>query len=107
MTTDREERKMPFTAHADGSEKELDFRENDGIEVVLLWCEGDEYLIVEVVDTRTFDAFRLEVAATEVLDAFHHPYAYAASHGVEYVEPGSTRPSRLCDSAEAEQTFQL
>jgi hypothetical protein len=79
---------MTCTAHTEDSEKELDFRANDGLEVALLWRDCDGGLIVEVVDTRTFDAFRLEVAATEALDAFHHPYAYAASHGIEYVEPG-------------------
>jgi hypothetical protein len=51
----------------------------------LLWREGDERLIVEVVDAM--ETFRLEVAATEALDAFQHPYAYAAFRGVEYVEP--------------------
>lgn len=78
---------MRCTTLTDGSEKELDFRANDGVEVALLWREGDERLIVEVVDTKVADAFRLEVAASEAFDAFHHPYAYAAFRGVRYVEP--------------------
>jgi hypothetical protein len=78
---------MTFTPHADGTEKELDFRSNDGVEVTLLWREGDELLIVEVVDRKRTEAFRLEVAATEALDAFQHPYAYASFRSVEYVEP--------------------
>jgi hypothetical protein len=78
---------MARTAHKDSTEKELDFRTNDGVEVALLWREGQERLIVEVVDRKVADAFRLEVAATEALDAFHHPYAYAAFRSVEYLEP--------------------
>jgi hypothetical protein len=78
---------MSCTAHTEGSEKELDFRANDGVEVALLWREGDECLIVEVVDTKVADAFRLEVASTEALDAFQHPYAYAAVRSVDYIAP--------------------
>jgi hypothetical protein len=85
---------MSCTAHTNGSEKELDFRANDGLEVTLLWREGDERLIVEVVDTD--DVFRLEVAPTEALDAFRHPYAYAAFRGVEYGEPWRLRAETVC-----------
>jgi hypothetical protein len=72
---------MTYAAHTDGSLKELDFRANDGLEVALLWQADDECLVVEVVDTKVGDAFRLEIAASEAFDAFHHPYAYAASRG--------------------------
>jgi hypothetical protein len=72
---------MTDAAHTDGSAKELDFRANDGLEVALLWQADDERLIVEVVDTKVGDAFRLEIAATEAVDAFQHPYAYAAFRG--------------------------
>jgi hypothetical protein len=51
--------------------KELDFRASDGLEVALLWRADDERLIVEVVDTKLGDAFRLEIAASEARDAFH------------------------------------
>jgi hypothetical protein len=73
---------MSCTAHTEDLERELDFRVHDGVEVALLWRKGDERLIVEVVDTSLADAFRLDVAATEALDAFQHPYAYAALRGV-------------------------
>jgi hypothetical protein len=72
---------MTHAAHTDGSLKELDFRANDGLEVVLLWQADDERLIVEVVDTKVGDAFRLEIMASEAVDAFQHPYAYAAFRG--------------------------
>jgi hypothetical protein len=72
---------MTNAAHSDGSLRELDFRASDGLEVVLLWQADDEWLIVEVVDTKLGDAFRLQIAASEALDAFQHPYAYAAFRG--------------------------
>lgn len=82
---------MSCTAHIDELERELDFRANDGLEVALVWRAGDQRLIVEVVDTKAAGGFRLEVFPTEALDAFQHPYAYAAFRGVEYVEPCQLR----------------
>jgi hypothetical protein len=78
---------MSCTAHTEDLERELDFRANDGVEIALLWRVGEPRLIIEVVDTKVADAFRLEVAAAEAFDAFQHPYAYAAFRGVEYIEP--------------------
>ena len=72
---------MTHAAHSDSSLKELDFRASDGLEVALLWQADDERLIVEVVDTKLGDAFRLQIAASEALDAFQQPYAYAAFRG--------------------------
>jgi len=72
---------MTNAAHSDGSLKELDFRASNGLEVALLWQADDERMIVEVVDTKLDDAFRVQIAASEALDAFRHPYAYAAFRG--------------------------
>jgi len=72
---------MTHAAHSDGSLKELDFRASNGLEVALLWQADDERMIVEVVDTKLDDAFRVQIAASEALDAFQHPYAYAAFRG--------------------------
>ena len=64
--------------------RELDSRVNDGLQIRLLWCEHDGRLWVAVLDTKTSDAFRVEVHDGECPgDVFHHPYAYAAHHGVE------------------------
>ena len=57
--------------------EELDYRENDGIEVSLLWSRADNSLAVRVVDTKTDERFRLAVRADEAMDAFRHPFAYA------------------------------
>ncbi len=57
--------------------KELDYRENDGIEVSLLWSRIDNSLTVRVVDTKTDEKFRLAVRADEAMEVFRHPFAYA------------------------------
>jgi hypothetical protein len=57
--------------------EELDYRENDGIEVSLLWSRVDNSLTVRVVDMKTDERFRLAVRADEAMDAFRHPFAYA------------------------------
>ena len=72
-----------MTAEVLTSIRELDTRLNDGLQVRLLWCEHDGRLWVAVLDTKTGDGFRVEVHEGErARDVFHHPYAYAALHGV-------------------------
>jgi hypothetical protein len=58
--------------------RELAIRENNGLAVVLSWNPGEDALIVCVDDSRTGDRFCLEVDRTRALDAFYHPFAYAA-----------------------------
>ncbi len=65
--------------------RELDFRTADGVEVTLLWRPRDDRVSVTVRDTKTGDFFELAVAdSRNALDAFRHPYAFAAQHGVSY-----------------------
>lgn len=64
--------------------RELDHRVSDGIHVTLLWYPSTDRVAVEVYDESTGESFELEVAPARALDAFHHPYAYAAAHGVGY-----------------------
>jgi hypothetical protein len=64
--------------------RELHHRMADGIHVRLLWCEEAGQLAVSVVDARTGASFAVDVREGEsALDVFHHPYAYAAHHGVD------------------------
>jgi hypothetical protein len=64
------------------SPRELDSRTNDGIHVRLLWREDDGRLWVDLIDTKTGEAFSVDVHNGEPpLEVFHHPYAYAAHHG--------------------------
>jgi hypothetical protein len=77
-----------MTAEALTPIRELDTRLNDGLQVRLLWCEHDGRLWVAVLDIKTGDAFRVEVHDGErPLDVFHHPYAYAALHGITSLPP--------------------
>ena len=57
---------------------ELASRESDGIHVLLLWHPDENALTVSVEDARIGECFRLAVAPDRALDAFNHPYAYAA-----------------------------
>jgi hypothetical protein len=67
------------------STHELDHRSNDGLEVTLLWEAETNRVTVNVFDAKSGDDFTIEVDPTEALDAFHHPYAYAANRGVHFV----------------------
>jgi hypothetical protein len=72
--------------------KELSYRSGDGMEVWLLWSKGASRLFVLVVDAKTGDSFEIDVDSQNALDAFEHPYAYAAWRGIEYSTPGKTEP---------------
>jgi hypothetical protein len=58
--------------------RELATRESDGIHVLLLWHPDENALTVSVEDARVGDRFQLAVAPDRALDAFYHPFAYAA-----------------------------
>ena len=58
--------------------RELAARESDGIHVLLLWHPRENAVTVSVEDARVGDCFQLAVAPERALDAFHHPFAYAA-----------------------------
>jgi hypothetical protein len=56
--------------------EELDYRENDGIEVWLLWNRETNEPIVVVSDGKTDDFFEVETKGRSPLEVFRHPYAY-------------------------------
>jgi len=58
--------------------RELAARESDGIYVLLRWHPDEDALTVSVEDARVGDRFQLAVAPERALDAFYHPFAYAA-----------------------------
>jgi len=64
----------PATPHT----RELAARESDGINVVLLWHPDENALTVSVEDAHLGDRFQIAVAPERALDAFYHPFAYAA-----------------------------
>ena len=58
--------------------RELADRQGDGVHVLLLWHPAKNALTVSVEDARLGDSFQFAVAAERALDAFYHPFAYAA-----------------------------
>ena len=69
-----------FTDSIATEPRELDSRTSDGIHVQLLWHPRNNRVSVAVSDTKTREAFELEVRhGQRALDVFRHPYAYAAT----------------------------
>ena len=58
--------------------EELASRSSSGLEVTLLWQRDRKDVNVRVIDGRTDEAFEMTVAGESALEAFYHPYAYAA-----------------------------
>ena len=75
---------MASTITTHTQRRELAHRVSNGIEVSLFWGSATGEIVVEVVDYSSEHYFELSVPSECALDAFHHPYAYAAQQGVEY-----------------------
>lgn len=58
--------------------RELAARESDGLQVLLLWHPDEDAVTVSVEDERAGDRFQIAVAPDRALEAFYHPFAYAA-----------------------------
>ena len=58
--------------------RELAHRHNDGIGVTLFWNEGTTRVTVDVFDSHSGERLEFEADGSLALDAFNHPYAYAA-----------------------------
>ncbi|HET7450893.1 MAG TPA: hypothetical protein VFJ78_09860 [Gaiellaceae bacterium] len=63
---------------AGSTQLELATRESDGLHVQLLWDRSTDAVTVAVEDLRSAVRFDLSVARERALDAFYHPFAYAA-----------------------------
>lgn len=61
--------------------KELASRGTDGFTVSLLWSKATDQVRVAVADERFDEEFRLDVPGASALDAFYHPFAFAAGRG--------------------------
>jgi hypothetical protein len=61
--------------------RELAQRLSGTDEVVLLWYPDNERVELAVRDRETGAAFAVDVAPARAIDAFYHPYAYAAAAG--------------------------
>lgn len=63
-------------------EQELAERDTNGTTVILAWDDESGGLTVAVHDWRSGESFQFGVEPAQALDAFHHPYAYAARRGI-------------------------
>jgi hypothetical protein len=57
---------------------ELAHRTSAGLHVHLFWNRPTSRVTVRVLDAPGDDSFEFEVEGRHALDAFNHPYAYAA-----------------------------
>ena len=71
-------------AHIHTTWKELAGRENEGLEISLLWNKSADRLKVAVADARLDEKFEFDVARADALAAFYHPFAYAADRGLGF-----------------------
>jgi hypothetical protein len=62
------------------SSRELAKRSSNGTQVRLLWRQGTRQVWVELREPDDC-LLAIPVQPEQALDAFHHPYAYAGSHG--------------------------
>jgi hypothetical protein len=62
---------------------ELAVRENDGLAVSLFWSKATGRTQVVVVDQMFKAELHFDVPAACALDAFYHPFAYAAGRELE------------------------
>jgi len=58
--------------------RELAQRETGSVEVRLLWDAEADRVEISLHDSATNAGFQVDVAPGDALDAFYHPYAYAA-----------------------------
>ena len=64
--------------------RELAHRASDGLEVTLFWQPGTNLLTVCVCDQRRGAYFEIHPEPQLALDAFTHPYSYAALSAVRF-----------------------
>jgi hypothetical protein len=69
-----------------GHRQDLAHRRGDGIDVILLWSPEDNSVAVEVMHLATDSSFELVVDRSRALDAFYHPFAYAARRSPELLD---------------------
>ena len=74
-----------MTATAFTERRELAHRSSDGIEVTLFWSKASNRVTISVFHARSATALEFEVDGADALDAFNHPYAYAATRGARHI----------------------
>ena len=72
-----------MTTSAATDRRELAHRSTNGIDVSLLWTKSSNVVTIAVIDSHSAEELEFEVAGRFALDAFNHPYAYAATARVK------------------------
>jgi hypothetical protein len=67
-----------MTTLRDLERRELAHRISDGIEVTLFWRKAADAVGLEVLDLRTGQMVAFDVERDAALEAFNHPFSYAA-----------------------------
>jgi hypothetical protein len=71
---------------------ELASRESKGVKVQLFWSRATNLVTVAVSDLAKGDYFELVLDENErAMDVFQHPYAHAATRGLDFAQ---SRPER-------------
>jgi hypothetical protein len=68
-----------MTATAFTERRELAHRTSDGIDVALFWSKATNRVTIAVLDSHSDEGLEFDVDGSAALDAFRHPYAYAAT----------------------------
>ncbi|HEY2161010.1 MAG TPA: hypothetical protein VGH24_06860 [Solirubrobacteraceae bacterium] len=63
---------------AEADIRELDRRSSEGIEVRLLWSAETDRVWIDVCDNHAGSSLKFDVDPDQALEAFRHPFAYAA-----------------------------
>ena len=64
--------------------RELAQRRSGTLEVLLLWHRDSDRVELAVYDLATDESFHIDIAPGNAMDAFNHPYAYAARRESSY-----------------------
>ena len=83
-----------MTTSARTERRELAHRTTNGIDVTMLWTESTNTVAVAVIDTHSGEELEFEVDGSRALDAFNHPYAYAAAVHVRSPQATRLAPAR-------------
>jgi hypothetical protein len=83
-----------MTTSAAAERRELAHRTGNGIEVTLLWTESTNGVTIAVADTHSGGELEFDVDGSRALDAFKHPYAYAATVRVRSAQATRLAPAR-------------
>jgi len=72
------------TTAATNDWRELARREGDGLVVSLFWSRATDRVKIAVVDQMFDEELHVDVPGACALDAYYHPFAYAAGRGLGF-----------------------